>query len=97
MHFFANVLNRMSQGNGIGADRNRNLVGVRGFEPPTTATPLRCATRLRYTPKICTNAEQKLKHLPEEGRTRILTQNIADFIKLRNQLGNELGAPLVKT
>ncbi len=27
------------------------LVGVRGFEPPTTATPLRCATRLRYTPK----------------------------------------------
>jgi hypothetical protein len=28
------------------------LVGVRGFEPPTTATPLRCATRLRYTPKI---------------------------------------------
>ena len=24
---------------------------MRGFEPPTTATPLRCATRLRYTPK----------------------------------------------
>ena len=28
------------------------LVGARGFEPPTTATPLRCATRLRYTPKV---------------------------------------------
>ena len=28
----------------------RFMVGVRGFEPPTTATPLRCATRLRYTP-----------------------------------------------
>ena len=27
------------------------LVGVRGFEPPTTCTPYRCATRLRYTPK----------------------------------------------
>ncbi len=26
------------------------LVGARGFEPPTTATPLRCATRLRYAP-----------------------------------------------
>ena len=26
------------------------MVGVRGFEPPTTATPLRCATRLRHTP-----------------------------------------------
>ena len=30
----------------------REMVGVRGFEPPTTATPLRCATRLRYTPKM---------------------------------------------
>src|SRR5690625_4499302 len=26
------------------------MVGVRGFEPPTTCTPCRCATRLRYTP-----------------------------------------------
>jgi hypothetical protein len=26
------------------------LVGVRGFEPPTTTTPLWCATGLRYTP-----------------------------------------------
>jgi hypothetical protein len=25
-------------------------VGVRGFEPPTTSTPLKCATGLRYTP-----------------------------------------------
>ena len=28
------------------------MVGARGFEPPTTATPLRCATRLRYAPKV---------------------------------------------
>ena len=27
-----------------------NLVGVRGFEPPTLYTPCRCATWLRYTP-----------------------------------------------
>ena len=26
------------------------LVGARGFEPPTTCTPCRCATRLRYAP-----------------------------------------------
>jgi hypothetical protein len=28
----------------------RNLVGVRGFEPPTPSSRTRCATRLRYTP-----------------------------------------------
>ncbi len=27
-------------------------VGVRGFEPPTTTTPLWCATGLRYTPSL---------------------------------------------
>ena len=27
------------------------MVGARGFEPPTTGTPCRCATRLRYAPK----------------------------------------------
>ena len=26
------------------------LVGTRGFEPPTTCTPCKCATRLRYVP-----------------------------------------------
>ncbi len=29
-----------------------SLVGVRGFEPPTTSTPLKCATGLRYTPSV---------------------------------------------
>jgi hypothetical protein len=29
----------------------RILVGARGFEPPTTCTPCRYATRLRYAPK----------------------------------------------
>ena len=30
----------------------RNLVGARGFEPPTPCTPCRCATRLRYAPTV---------------------------------------------
>ncbi len=29
------------------------LVGVEGFEPPTTCTQNKCATRLRYTPIRC--------------------------------------------
>jgi hypothetical protein len=28
------------------------LVGARGFEPPTPATPLQCATRLRHAPTV---------------------------------------------
>ena len=28
----------------------KRMVGVEGFEPPTTCTQNRCATRLRYTP-----------------------------------------------
>jgi hypothetical protein len=31
-------------------NRTIGLVGARGFEPPTTCTPCRCATRLRYAP-----------------------------------------------
>ncbi len=27
-----------------------NLVGVRGFEPPTPSSRTKCATKLRYTP-----------------------------------------------
>ena len=30
--------------------RLSRLVGVAGFEPTTTCTPCKCATRLRYTP-----------------------------------------------
>ena len=34
--------------------KNRNsffyMVGMRGFEPPTTRSPSECATRLRYIP-----------------------------------------------
>ncbi len=27
-----------------------HMIGARGFEPPTPATPLRCATKLRHAP-----------------------------------------------
>ena len=33
------------------------LVGARGFEPPTTCTPCKYATRLRYAPKPAIIAE----------------------------------------
>src|SRR5206468_6193880 len=36
-------------------------VGATGFEPATTYTPSRCATRLRYAPKP-TNPTRRLKH-----------------------------------
>ena len=29
-----------------------SMVGARGFEPPTTCTPYRCATWLRYAPTL---------------------------------------------
>jgi hypothetical protein len=29
-----------------------SMVGARGFEPPTLCTPCRCATRLRYAPRM---------------------------------------------
>jgi hypothetical protein len=28
------------------------MVGMAGFEPTTTSPPARCATRLRYIPKV---------------------------------------------
>jgi hypothetical protein len=32
--------------------RGKSMVGVRGFEPPTPCSQNRCATGLRYTPKL---------------------------------------------
>ena len=34
------------------------LVGAEGFEPPTTCTPCRCATRLRYAPNAAILADR---------------------------------------
>lgn len=34
-----------------GGIKNLNMVGTAGFEPATTYTPCRCATKLRYAPK----------------------------------------------
>ena len=38
-------------------DYRIDLVGARGFEPPTTCTPCKYATRLRYAPKARIIAE----------------------------------------
>ena len=35
------------------------MVGVEGFEPPTSCSQSRRATRLRYTPITCTLYEKK--------------------------------------
>jgi hypothetical protein len=49
----------------------KEMVGARGFEPPTTATPLRCATRLRYAP----NTKPALRSGPAAAySTATLTQ-----------------------
>lgn len=42
-----------------------NLVGMRGFEPPTPDTPWQCATGLRYIPKFALNRTvwHQLKYL----------------------------------
>ena len=51
------------------------MVGARGFEPPTTATPLRCATRLRYAPK-------------ENNCKTLGSQKLRDFFQLYHQFVN---------
>ena len=43
----------------ITAPCNRKMVGVEGFEPPTPCSQSRCATRLRYTPRLRTIAEDR--------------------------------------
>ena len=35
---------------GMGRKKEKELVGARGFEPPTTRPPDECATRLRHAP-----------------------------------------------
>ncbi len=40
--------------------RRQEMVGVRGFEPPTPSSRTRCATRLRYTPTTPRTAQPAL-------------------------------------
>ena len=40
------------------------LVGARGFEPPTSSTPLKRATELRYAPT--NNSEYSMAHTFEQ-------------------------------
>ena len=44
------------------------LVGARGFEPPTPATPLQCATRLRHAPTFFYSLPNTCRHLERDAR-----------------------------
>ena len=56
----------------------REMVGVRGFEPPTPASRPQCATRLRYTPTVKSRS-------PWRG-TKRKTRGIAARIVLSSKL-----------
>jgi hypothetical protein len=51
------------------------LVGARGFEPPTTCTPCRYATRLRYAPRVWIIAEPPRPG--DQARSRSITLRIS--------------------
>lgn len=52
----ARFANRLLKYRQSAVELMNEMVGVRGFEPPTTCTPCRYATRLRHTPKYRTIA-----------------------------------------
>lgn len=44
------------------------LIGTAGFEPATTCTPCKCATRLRYAPRIGeNNVDVVMYAIPKEA------------------------------
>ena len=45
------------------------MVGARGFEPPTPDTPCQCATRLRYAPIVRTPSQPS--RLPFDGDIKV--------------------------
>ena len=57
------------------------LVGARGFEPPTPATPLQCATRLRHAPVPANIAP---------GDCGLTTQQLQNLLELGAQLTDDL-------
>jgi hypothetical protein len=71
------------------------LVGARGFEPPTTATPLQCATRLRYAPKKyqkITGLKGGLSYLSSrrDGMRILPRQQLGDFFQFHAQFTDYL-------
>ena len=50
-----------------GSSSGHNLVGARGFEPPTPCAQGRCATRLRYTPTLESARRIAKDRRPEAG------------------------------
>src|SRR5690606_22634524 len=64
------------------------LVGVRGFEPPTTCTPCRCATRLRYTPKAARAGRASYRSGPVAGT--LFLEQLQNLFELDAQLPDDL-------
>ena len=61
------------------------LVGARGFEPPTTCTPCRYATRLRYAPNLRSITDGP--RLPVTESNKSLPQEIDNAFELCAQRG----------
>ncbi len=79
-----------------GTRRQPSLVGVEGFEPPTSCSQSRRATRLRYTPACRSTAQLHACKQPAMVRTTATNVNrpaTARIIRIRNKKGAE--APLV--
>ena len=63
------------------------MVGTAGFEPTTTCTPSKCATRLRYVP-IRPLARTASYHAPKRGSMQPLSfyVRVVRFENLQNVL-----------
>ncbi len=64
------------------------MVGARGFEPPTTCTPCRCATRLRYAPNSETSYSIGKTGTMDGDRSAF--ENLQQFFQLTAHLSNDL-------
>jgi len=51
------------------------MVGVQGFEPWTPWSQTRCATRLRYTPKILMERSERIELSTEDWKSAVLPLN----------------------
>src|SRR5437879_2569380 len=85
------VQRRRSPGRGVrGSDEIMMMVGMAGFEPTTTCTPSRCATRLRYIPT---------RRRRSDPSSIIALQESQDFPKLLAHLaegGDAVGAAQIR-
>src|SRR5690606_38762590 len=82
--------------------RGLHLVGATGFEPATTCTPSKCATRLRYAPRTARVAARscgvmpsglgKVKNYPHPDRFRASSGRLAELLIVVVVLHDVVGA-----